>query len=121
MLKNGFKKETKKVFFLIFKSRTSSKMIGFILLYLIHLENEHMDLRFGYLLTESLWGKGLGTELVNGLVNHRQELGNIKSISGGVEKDNIGSIKVLEKCGFHSSSQNNKTKEVIFFIKNHIK
>ena len=114
---NWIKERNKESTFLIVQSITSNEVIGFIFLYPTYLKKEHIDLRFGYLLFESYWGKGLGTELVKGLVNKCQEMGNIKSISGGVEKENIGSIKVLEKCGFHALSQEEKTENVIFYEK----
>lgn len=125
--KKWIKERNEESIFLIIESTTSSEVIGFIFLYPIYLEDNNMDLRFGYLLSESFWGKGIGTELVKGIVKKCHELGSIKTISGGVEKDNIGSIKVLEKCGFHALSQEEKTKNVIFyekripFQKNHIK
>lgn len=111
------KERNEESIFLIVTSRASSEMIGFIFLYPNYLKNGLVDLRFGYLLAESTWSKGLGTELVNGLVNYCKELGNVKSLSGGVEKENIASIKVMEKCGFHSSSQDDSNQEVIFYQK----
>ncbi|WP_026932614.1 GNAT family N-acetyltransferase [Christiangramia echinicola] len=114
---NWIEERNEESVFFVVQSISSLEVLGFIFLYPTYLKNKHIDLRFGYLLRESSWGKGLGTELVKGLVNKCQEMGNIKSIFGGVEEDNIGSIKVLEKCGFHSLSQEEKTKNVIFYKK----
>lgn len=111
------KERNEESIFLIVESVISSQVIGFVFLYPIDLEANKIDLRFGYLLSELSWGKGFGTELVQGLVNKCQDMGNIKSISGGVEKDNIASIKVLNKCGFHILSQNEKDENVIFYEK----
>lgn len=69
------------------------------------------------MLAENFWGKGIGTELVKELVKKCQELGTINSISGGVESENIGSIKVLEKCGFNSTNKDAKSENVIFYEK----
>ncbi len=80
----------------------SGEIIGFLFLYE---SEEKSELRLGYLLAESTWGKGIGTELIKGLVAWARSSGQINSISGGVEKDNIGSIKVLEKCGFSQSKE----------------
>lgn len=101
---------------LLVESGSGNNLTGFIFLYPIALDNNQIDIRFGYLLSETYWGKGLGTELVNGLVKKCLDLNCIKSISGGVEKDNIGSIKVLEKCGFHSLD-NEEAETVIFYEK----
>ena len=66
---------------------------------------ESEELRLGYLLAESIWGKGIGSELIKGLVKYCNDSKIIESISGGVEKDNVGSIKVLEKNGFYKSNE----------------
>ncbi|RSC93106.1 GNAT family N-acetyltransferase [Tenacibaculum singaporense] len=112
--KKWIKERNEESIFLIIKSSNTSEIIGFIFLFPIDLENDLIDLRFGYLLSESFWGKGLGTEVVKGLVNKCQELGYVKSIFGGVGKDNIGSIKVLEKCGFETLNAN-EDESVIFY------
>ena len=80
----------------------SNEIIGFLFLYAT---NGIKELRLGYLLTESVWGQGIGSELVKGLVEWSRNTGIVNSISGGVEKDNIGSIKVLEKNGFYKSNE----------------
>ena len=59
-----------------------------------------IDVRLGYLLAEEVWGRGLGSELIKGLVDWCEELGNVASITGGVELGNHASIRVLEKNGF---------------------
>lgn len=82
-------------------STETNEIIGFMFLYEI---KKSKELRLGYLLTESTWGKGIGSELIKGLVKWSSDLGIINSISGGVGKDNIRSIKVLEKNGFYKSN-----------------
>lgn len=94
-----------------------SELIGFIFLYPITAEDNLVDLRFGYLLSKTEWGKGLGTEVVKGIVDTCIAQGNIRSISGGVEVDNIGSIKVLEKCGFQALDQEEGMEHIIFYEK----
>ena len=68
----------------------SKEIIGFLFLYSENETVEYFELRLGYLLTESIWGKGIGSELIKGLVDWCDSTGIIKSISGGVEKDNLG-------------------------------
>ena len=94
---------------------STNETVGFLFLYESDTGNTYYDLRFGYLLSEEVWCNGLGTELVEGLINWCQAEGDIKSISGGIDNDNIGSIKVLEKTGFSPSSMDNPTEEVIFY------
>ena len=83
----------------------SNDIIGFLFLYTENVATEYADLRLGYLLTESIWGKGVGSELIRGLVDWCEKEKNIKSISGGVEINNISSIRVLEKNGFIKTNQ----------------
>ena len=59
-----------------------------------------MDVRLGYLLAESAWGKGLASELIEGFVRWCRGEAAIRSLAGGVNPDNAASIHVLEKNGF---------------------
>jgi RimJ/RimL family protein N-acetyltransferase len=63
------------------------------------------ELRLGYLLREEVWGKGIGTELIKGLVEWARQTRLIGSIAGDVEKENQGSIRVLEKNGFYRCNE----------------
>ncbi len=83
----------------------TNEIIGFLFLHHGEEKKESGALRLGYLLAERFWGKGIGSELISGLVKWCWESGIITSISGGVEKDNMASIKVLEKNGFHKSDE----------------
>ena len=84
--------------------------IGFVIL------TGDKDLRLGYLLKESAWGKGYASELVQGLVKWSKRHF-IRSITGGVEKGNIASARVLEKNGFMLHSDTNSGEELIFLWK----
>lgn len=92
-------------YFYSITSTESKEIIGFLFLYENEESNQSTELRLGYLLTETVWGKGMGSELIAGLLEWSKNTGIIDSISGGVEKDNIGSIKVLEKNGFSQSTE----------------
>lgn len=83
-------------------STETHEIIGYLFLYT---EVGSNALRLGYLLSELHWGKGLGSELVKGLVAWCKQTKLVTAISGGVEQDNIGSIKVLEKNGFYLSDE----------------
>lgn len=87
-------------FFYTIQQHNSEEIIGFLFLYTENETTESYDLRLGYLLSESSWGKGFGSELIKGLVVWCKKENNIGSISGGVESNNFGSIRVLEKNGF---------------------
>ena len=63
------------------------------------------EVRLGYLLAESSWGKGFATELVDGLVRWSHGQSGISSLAGGVARDNPASRRVLEKNGFTPSGR----------------
>jgi RimJ/RimL family protein N-acetyltransferase len=58
------------------------------------------DVRLGYLLAESAWGKGIASEMLSGFVAWCRQQAAISSITGGVHRDNVASQRVLEKNGF---------------------
>lgn len=78
------------------------RAIGFLILFESPSRQEPalVDVRLGYVLAEAAWGKGLASELVSGLVEWARSKGSIKSISGGVAKDNPASAQVLLNNGF---------------------
>jgi ribosomal-protein-alanine N-acetyltransferase len=71
-------------------------------------------LRLRYLLSKKVWGKGLGSELIKGLVEWCEAAGDIASISGGVSVDNLTSIKILKKNGFSISTSERPPKNMVF-------
>jgi len=85
---------------LLVVSRTTKTAVGLVILHETG-EEEGLGvvLRIGYMLAESVWGKGCGTELVGGLIAWAQANG-VVSMLGGVERANIASRRVLEKNGF---------------------
>jgi ribosomal-protein-alanine N-acetyltransferase len=54
----------------------------------------------GYALAEDHWGKGLITEAVNEIIKFGFEILELEKIISRCKLENIGSYKVLEKCGF---------------------
>lgn len=101
--------------FLSVQLSATSKIVGFVFLYEYMPGEKYYDLRFGYLLSEDVWGQGLGTELIEGLVSWCKEAGDIRSITGGVETTNIGSIRVMEKAGFTIAEKEIPVEDVVFY------
>jgi RimJ/RimL family protein N-acetyltransferase len=64
-----------------------------------------MTIRLGYLLAEQTWGKGVATELVNGLVRWVEDQPMTVQILAGVEKENPASAAVLIKAGFEKTAE----------------
>lgn len=84
---------------LLVVERSSGGPVGLMILYEEDPETEGVKVRLGYVLAESAWGRGLGSELVRGFVEWCRAAG-VASIVGGVERENIPSRRVLEKNGF---------------------
>ncbi len=59
-----------------------------------------VDVRLGYVLAESAWGKGLASELIEGFAGWCRGEAGIRSLAAGVERHNPTSKRVLEKNGF---------------------
>lgn len=75
--------------------QVDGKLVGLLIL---HVSGD--IIRIGYLLGEAFWGRGYGTELVQGFVRWCAASGGRYQLIGGVEADNQASIRVLEKAGF---------------------
>jgi len=81
-------------------SRASRLALGFMILHLFEDgESERSTVRLGYLLSESSWGQGLGSELIAGFLKWARGAG-VASVLGGVAADHLASQRVLEKNGF---------------------
>ena len=82
--------------------RTSRHGVGLMILSGVQAQESSTkaEVRLGYLLAETAWGKGFASELVGGFATwcRGQEL--ITSIAAGVAHDNLASKRVLEKNGF---------------------
>ncbi|NND92797.1 MAG: GNAT family N-acetyltransferase, partial [Granulosicoccus sp.] len=93
--------------------KAGKQAIGMIILF----ESEaSSNLRLGYMLNESAWGKGFASELVGGFVNWCRHH-DIHSVTGGVEQSNIASRRVLEKCGFQAEPDTHETGEQLFTLR----
>ena len=94
--------------FLLVSLKSTNDIIGFIFLYEPEKTQPPFDVRLGYLISEKHWGGGLGSELINGLLSCCRTSGAINIITGGIEAENTGSIKVLEKNGFVLADTNDE-------------
>ena len=81
----------------------SGEPIGFMVLH--RADPAYHVWHLGYVLGQPHWGKGYATELLGGLVSNLKSSEPLThfntSLLAGVEEENVASIKVLEKCGFH--------------------
>lgn len=98
---------------LLVVEKASQKPVGLIILFDPAKDGKGAELRLGYLLAESAWGKGLASELIMGFVEwcRRAE---VALITGGVNRDNIASKRVLEKSGFVCDPSTEDAAEQLF-------
>jgi RimJ/RimL family protein N-acetyltransferase len=90
--------------------------IGLIILFESAYGTDGSELRLGYMLAESAWGRGLASELVSGFVEWCQN-NEVASVTGGVERNNIASRRVLEKCGFVCEPSTQEAAEQLFVLR----
>ncbi len=85
---------------LLITELASQQPIGLLILGVVPLPGSGTDLRIGYLLAEHVWGRGLASELVSGLIEWARTQPAIRTLTGGADPTNRASVRVLEKCGF---------------------
>ena len=99
---------------LLIRTRERSEPIGLMILH----EGgtiEAPDLRLGYLMRESSWGRGYATELLRGFVGWART-SDYHRIVAGVARSNAPSIRVLEKSGFVPMPDHDPEGSELFFI-----
>lgn len=84
---------------LMVEDREDGEPLGLILLF-EEAVDDGIDMRLGYLLAEGAWGRGLGGELLGGVVSWCRSRPEARSIIGGVAPENTASIRLLERHGF---------------------
>ena len=84
---------------LLVEDRESGQPLGLVLLF-EEAGAEGTEVRLGYLLAEDAWGRGLGHELLGGVVAWCRARGDVRSIVGGVAMKNTASTRLLERHGF---------------------
>ena len=82
--------------------KSTKEPVGLVILIEVESENafDGIEVRLGYLLSETVWAKGLATELVGGFVGWCRTQDSISTATGGVDADHPASMRVLEKNGF---------------------
>lgn len=86
---------------LLVTDHRTGAVVGLVLLFVeASSEDGNDDLRIGYLLSDAVWGQGLGSELVAGLVRWAKASPGLSTVTAGVEASNVASARVLVKNGF---------------------
>lgn len=81
---------------------------------------EEGETEVGYVLHKKYWGKGYASEAVTALLNYAKEHINADDIIAYADVGNVGSTRVMEKCGMtYYKTDMNKGSECKFYkIKN---
>ena len=81
-------------------------------------EEEFPGHDLGYRYFQDYWGQGYATEAARACVEYGFESLNLDQIFAGCEPENLGSIKVLEKCGFQQIREQmmHDTRALVFQI-----
>lgn len=82
-------------------NKDTNRVIGSIGLHNDVRRNNSKVKMLGYVLDESFWGKGLMTEAAKRVIKYAFEDLNLDMVSVYHYPFNIGSKKVIQKCGFH--------------------
>lgn len=90
--------------------KDSGVMIGTIGFYRMKLE--HYRAEAGYMILPQFNGKGYVTEALNAIIEYGFSTMKLHSLEALIDPANIGSMKVLEKCGFEKEAH---FKEHLFF------
>ena len=85
----------------------SKQAIGLMILFEAEspISENRIEVRVGYILSESAWGKGFASEMLRGLVDWCRGQAAISSLAGGVDRANGASRRALEKNGFRIAQQ----------------
>ena len=97
------------------RSKTSKRLIG-----MCGFLRQDEEIDFGYRYSAETWGKGIGYEAANKVLNYGLEHLKLKKICAGVAIENIPSIKILEKLGFEFEKKFSvdRTKAAKYVIRN---
>jgi len=87
---------------LLVMEKSSRQPVGLVILHEVASQqsDDGIEVRLGYLLAEPVWGQGLATELVRGLVGWCRRQDGLTALAGGVDADHPASMRVLERNGF---------------------
>ena len=96
---NEINSENRKLYFFRIENRNTNEYIGEIG-YTVEQETPvGKVVGLGYFIKEKFWGKGYTTEAVKRIIEFAFMENNVYRISTGCLKENIGSEKIMIKCG----------------------
>lgn len=96
--------------------RSTGAAVGMMLVHPVECDDANgIELRIGYMLAESSWGRGLATEVLGGLVAWGRQQPQVVRLVGGVGAANTASRRVLERCGFVTDGADGDPADELFY------
>ena len=77
-------------------------------------KTQEKECEIGYSIGRKFWGKGFGKEIVKMLLESIQENKDIQNVIAWTNKENIASIKILERNGFQRVEQDNNSANYLY-------
>ena len=87
------------------RAKTDGEPVGFFMFFPGEATQHRGEVRVGYVLAETAWGRGYATELLRGFLRRWDEKGVTAELLAGVTARNTASRRVLEKAGFRKRSE----------------
>lgn len=78
--------------------KATGRVIGYCGYYFQEIDGKE-EVELGYRLARSFWGQGLATEAARSMVDYAFSVLKLPRLVSIIDVENIGSIKVAEKCG----------------------
>lgn len=73
---------------------------------LSHIDKLNMSANIGYWIASSEWGKGIGTQAFNQMLDYARRL-KLRKVSATIAKENLASIKIWQRHGAKISASGN--------------
>jgi len=70
----------------------------------------------GYSIGKEYWGKGFGHEIVKKIIETSMKNNDIETLKAWTHKENISSVKILEKNGFKKTKQNEYVDSYLYHL-----
>lgn len=91
--------------------KSTNNVIGSIALH--HFDFENQKVQIGYNLKQQYWNKGIMSDVLPYMIEYLKNNTNIKELKASIHRENIASIKLVEKLGFNIYSDLDK--EILIF------
>ncbi len=93
--------------------KAERKLIGSVMFR--YYEDRNGECEIGYSIDRSYWGKGVGNTILKHLIDTIKSEREIKKVLAWSHKDNLASIRILEKNGFSILKGNIDSETILFY------